>query len=82
MVRHHQEVATGDNEISAGLLVNEPIAGNILLLQPLGCGRLLRVSCSTAIIMAKPHHKLKKANHGQRPANGKARKAKRKKVKT
>jgi len=32
--------------------------------------------------MAKPHHKLKKANHGQRPANGKARKAKRKKIKT
>ncbi|MGN6546722.1 MAG: 50S ribosomal protein bL37 [Aureliella sp.] len=32
--------------------------------------------------MTKPHHKLKKANHGQRPANAKARKAKRKKVRT
>lgn len=32
--------------------------------------------------MAKPHHKLKKANHGSRPANAKARKAKRRKVKT
>jgi hypothetical protein len=32
--------------------------------------------------MAKPHHKLKKANHGRRPANAKARKAKRKKIKT
>jgi hypothetical protein len=32
--------------------------------------------------MAKPHHKLKKANHGRRPANAKARKAKRRKVKT
>lgn len=32
--------------------------------------------------MTKPHHKLKKANHGQRPANAKGRKAKRKKVRT
>lgn len=32
--------------------------------------------------MAKPHRTLKKANHGSRPANAKARKAKRKKVKT
>jgi hypothetical protein len=32
--------------------------------------------------MAKPHHKLKKANHGSRPANAKARKAKRKKIRT
>lgn len=32
--------------------------------------------------MAKPHRKLKKANHGSRPANAKARKAKRHKVKT
>jgi hypothetical protein len=32
--------------------------------------------------MAKPHHKLKKANHGKRPANAKARKAKRRKIKT
>ena len=31
--------------------------------------------------MAKPHRKLKKANHGRRPANAKARKAKRKKIK-
>lgn len=32
--------------------------------------------------MAKPHRGLKKANHGSRPANAKARKAKRKKVRT
>jgi len=32
--------------------------------------------------MAKPHRQLKKANHGRRPANSKARKAKRQKVKT
>lgn len=32
--------------------------------------------------MAKPHRKVKKANHGKRPANAKARKAKRKKIKT
>ncbi len=32
--------------------------------------------------MAKPHRKLKKANHGKRPANAKARRKKRWKVKT
>jgi len=32
--------------------------------------------------MTKPRHKVKKANHGKRPANAKARKAKRAKVKT
>ncbi|WP_409994587.1 50S ribosomal protein bL37 [Blastopirellula marina] len=32
--------------------------------------------------MAKPHRKLKKANHGARPANAKARKGKRKSIKT
>lgn len=32
--------------------------------------------------MAKPGRKLKKANHGKRPANAKARKAKRKQIKT
>ncbi len=32
--------------------------------------------------MTKPKHKLKKANHGRRPANAKARKAKRKKIRT
>jgi hypothetical protein len=32
--------------------------------------------------MAKPHHKIKKANHGKRPANAKARRAKRWVVKT
>lgn len=31
--------------------------------------------------MAKPARNLKKANHGQRPANAKARKAKRKHIK-
>jgi hypothetical protein len=32
--------------------------------------------------MAKPHRELKKANHGRRPANAKARRAKRRKVRT
>jgi hypothetical protein len=32
--------------------------------------------------MAKPHRKLKKANHGSRPANARARKKKRKAVRT
>lgn len=32
--------------------------------------------------MAKPSRKIKKANHGKRPANAKARKAKRSKLKT
>jgi hypothetical protein len=32
--------------------------------------------------MAKPHRNLKKANHGARPANSKARKMKRKHIKT
>jgi len=32
--------------------------------------------------MAKPHRKLKKANHGRRPANAKARRAKRRVVRT
>ncbi len=34
-----------------------------------------------AVIMAKTHRKLKKANHGQRPASSKARRLKRKHVK-
>jgi len=32
--------------------------------------------------MAKPHRRLKKANHGKRPANAKARKLKRRELKT
>lgn len=32
--------------------------------------------------MAKTHRKLKKANHGKRPASAKARRAKRLKIKT
>ncbi|MHB8972578.1 MAG: 50S ribosomal protein bL37 [Pirellulaceae bacterium] len=32
--------------------------------------------------MAKPHHKIKKANHGRRPANAQAKRAKRRKVRT
>jgi hypothetical protein len=32
--------------------------------------------------MAKPHRKLKKANHGKRPANSKARRLKRKDIRT
>jgi hypothetical protein len=32
--------------------------------------------------MTKPHRSLKKANHGSRPANSKARKAKRKHIRT
>jgi hypothetical protein len=33
------------------------------------------------IVMAKPHRRLKKANHGRRPANSKARRLKRGNVK-
>ena len=33
-------------------------------------------------VMAKPHRNLKKANHGARPANSKARKMKRKHIRT
>jgi len=33
------------------------------------------------VIMAKTHRKLKKSNHGQRPASSKARRLKRKHVK-
>jgi hypothetical protein len=36
----------------------------------------------TEEIMAKPSHKVKKANHGKRPANNRGRKAKNKKIKT
>ncbi len=32
--------------------------------------------------MAKPTHKVKKANHGKRPANNRGRKAKKSKIKT
>lgn len=32
--------------------------------------------------MAKPHRVLKKSNHGARPANSKARRAKRRRVRT
>ncbi|RMG00421.1 MAG: hypothetical protein D6741_06860 [Planctomycetota bacterium] len=32
--------------------------------------------------MAKPHRKIKKANHGKRPANAKGRRAKRRLVRT
>ena len=32
--------------------------------------------------MAKPHRPLKKANHGKRPANAKARKGKRRAIRT
>jgi hypothetical protein len=48
--------------------------------------RLLSDPFPTALIlefpMAKPHRTLKKANHGSRPANSKARKAKRKHIRT
>jgi len=32
--------------------------------------------------MSKPRHKIKKANHGKRPASSQARKAKRRQVRT
>jgi hypothetical protein len=35
-----------------------------------------------SLAMAKPHRGLKKANHGRRPANSKARQAKRKMIRT
>ncbi len=33
-------------------------------------------------MMSKPHRKIKKANHGKRPANSKVRKAKRHTIRT
>jgi hypothetical protein len=44
--------------------------------------RLVSNNLIGASLMAKPHRKLKKANHGSRPANAKARKQKRRKIKT
>jgi hypothetical protein len=41
--------------------------------------RLMRVE---EPLMAKPHRTHKKANHGKRPANARARRAKRRKVRT
>ena len=38
--------------------------------------------CIFGVTMAKPHRGLKKANHGARPANSKARRAKRKHIRT
>lgn len=49
------------------------------------CDRCVVWGCiflETWIAMAKPHRGLKKANHGARPANSKARKRKRRHVKT
>lgn len=57
----------------------EPIfAGNLRLLSP----EKFRPIPFEENIVAKPQHKVKKANHGKRPANAKARKAKRSKVRT
>ncbi|MEI6256086.1 MAG: hypothetical protein WCQ77_05500 [Planctomycetota bacterium] len=43
---------------------------------------LQTVASTEFVTMTKPHKKLKKANHGSRPANSKARKAKRKHIRT
>jgi hypothetical protein len=43
---------------------------------------LTRPNQNIEATMAKPNHKLKKANHGKRPANNRGRKAKHKKIKT
>ena len=48
-------------------------------------GEVLRPRSETTFrrfVMAKPHRGLKKANHGSRPATSKARKAKRKHIRT
>jgi hypothetical protein len=45
-----------------------------------GCARHLKTRGIRA--MAKPGRKVKKANHGKRPANSKTRKQKRQRVKT
>lgn len=44
-------------------------------------GPLLRED-TEEVLMAKPGRKIKKANHGKRPANSKMRKQKRQRVKT
>ena len=62
-----------------------PLPSNVLWLSCLAVVRLKAAEAPESEMvasMAKPHHKLKKANHGRRPANAKARKAKRKKIKT
>jgi hypothetical protein len=41
-----------------------------------------RIGFSEISSMTKPHRGLKKANHGSRPANSKARKLKRKHIRT
>jgi hypothetical protein len=41
-----------------------------------------RTTQRSSISMAKPQRKIKKANHGRRPANAQARKARRKKLRT
>jgi hypothetical protein len=43
---------------------------------------MVRFHTSGVTILAKPHRKLKKANHGKRPANSKARRLKRKDIRT
>jgi hypothetical protein len=42
----------------------------------------LTACVSAEVVMAKPHRKIKKANHGSRPSNAKARKRKRAHIKT
>ena len=42
----------------------------------------LKINKGSNKLMSKPHRTIKKANHGSRPANSKARKAKRKHIKT
>lgn len=49
---------------------------------PPGTAGVRHSHCSRGFPMAKPHRRLKKANHGARPANSKARKAKRKQIRT
>jgi hypothetical protein len=58
--------------------------GRIAAERPVGVDRFARFARLfwSSSPMAKPHRKHKKANHGKRPANAKARRAKRWKVKT
>ncbi len=58
----------------------EPGGGTNRVVQPLAGSA--RAEPNAEETMAKPHRSLKKANHGSRPANSKARKAKRKHIRT
>jgi hypothetical protein len=65
---------------AGGVVFSSGGRSGILRDSPVGNSGLETVKGNTH--MAKPHRKLKKANHGKRPANARARKEKRRELKT